>query len=92
MGTKGRAPHLRHKSLYPHFHFHWAGLYLASPLDILYRGSSRVIIPHQRLLIRVKKNVDQSQQTFRPGKCTLDLEKRSGKGEDLTVLEQTTQF
>ena len=26
MGTKGRAPHLRPKSLYPHFHFHWVGL------------------------------------------------------------------
>ena len=23
---KGRAPHLRPKSLYPHFHFHWVGL------------------------------------------------------------------
>ena len=26
MDTKGRAPHLRPKSLYPHFHFHLAGL------------------------------------------------------------------
>ena len=26
MGTKGRVPHLRPKSLYPCFYFHWAGL------------------------------------------------------------------
>ena len=52
-----------------------------------------------------EKNVDQSQQTLRSGKCTLELEKfcacpyssrkdQKGlmKGEDLTVLEQTTQL
>ena len=51
------------------------------------------------------KNVDHSQQTSRSGKYTLDLEKfrawlyssrkdQKGlmKGEDLTVLEQTTQL
>ena len=64
-----------------------------------------MFLPHERLLTWVEKNVDQSQQTSRCGKCTLDLEKfrawlyssRKGKeglmkGEDLTVLEQTTQL
>ena len=62
-------------------------------------------LPHERLLTWAEKNVDQSQQTSRSGKCTLDLEKfrtwlyssrkdQKGrmKGEDLTVLEQTTQL
>ena len=51
-----------------------------------------------------KKNVDQSQQSSRSGECALDLEtvrawlssrkvqKGVMKGEDLTVLEQTTQL
>ena len=48
------------------------------------------------------KNIDQSQHTSRSGKCTLDLEKFRRdfrkdqkdlmKGEDLTLLAQTTQL
>ena len=65
---------------------------LASPADVL-RGSSHVPAP-----------LDQSQQTSRSGKCTLDLEefraqlssrknqKGLMKGEDITVFEQTTQL
>ena len=77
--------------------------YIASHADIL-GGSSR-FLPHEHLLTWAEKNVDQSQQTSTSGKCTLDLEKfrawlyssrkdQKGlvKGEDLTVLEQTTQL
>ena len=73
---------------------------IASNADVLW-GSS----PHERLLTWAEKNVDQSQLTPRSGKCTLDPEKfraclyssrkdQKGlmKGEDLTVLEQTTQL
>ena len=76
---------------------------LASHADVL-RGSSRVPAPRTSADLS-GKNVDQSQQTSRSGKCTLDLEKfrawlyssrkdQKGlmKGEDLTVLEQTTQL
>ena len=76
---------------------------IASHADVL-RDSSRVSAPRTSADLS-GKNVDQSQQTSRSGKCTLDLEKfrawlyssRKGKeglmkGEDLTVLEQTTQL
>ena len=75
---------------------------LASHADVL-TGSSRVPAPLTSADLR-GKNVDQSQQTFRSGKCTLDLEKFRAwlssrkdqkslmQGEDLTVLEQTTQL
>ena len=62
-----------------------------------------MFLPHKRLLTWAEKNVDQSQQTSRSGKCTLDLAKfrawlygsrKDQKGcmkvENLTVLEQTT--
>ena len=62
-------------------------------------------LPHERLLTWTKKDVDQSQQSSRSGKRTLDLEKfrarlnssrkdQKGlmKGEDFIVLEQTTQL
>ena len=75
----------------------------ASHADVL-RGSSRVPAPQTSADLS-GKNVDQSQQTSRSGKCTLDLEKfrawlyssrkdQKGlmKGEDLTVLEQTTHL
>ena len=75
---------------------------LASHADIL-RGSSHV--PAPLLLTWAKKNIDQSQQTSRCGKCTLDLDKfrawlyssRKGKeglmkGDDLTMLEQTKRL
>ena len=68
-------------------------------------GVRHVFLPHKRLLTWAEKNVDQSQQTSRSGKCTLDLEKfrawlygsrKDQKGrmkvENLTVLEQTTQL
>ena len=85
--------------------FYYLGIvsYIASNADIL-GGSSR-FLPHEHLLTWAEKNVDQSQQTSTSGKCTLDLEKfrawlyssrkdQKGlvKGEDLTVLEQTTQL
>ena len=75
---------------------------LASHADVL-TGSSRVPAPLTSADLS-GKTVDQSQQTFRSGKCTLDLEKfrawlssrkdQKGlmQGEDLTVLEQTTQL
>ena len=76
---------------------------IASHADVL-RGSSHVPAPWTSADLS-GKNVDQSQQTSRSGKCTLDLEKfrawlyssrkdQKGlmKGEDLTVLEQTTQL
>ena len=76
---------------------------IASPADVR-RGSSRVPVPLTSADLR-GKNVEQSQQTSRSGKSTLDLEKfRAGlyssrkgqkglmKGEDLTVLKQTTQL
>ena len=77
---------------------------LASHADVL-RGSSRVPAPQTSADLS-GKNLDQSQQTSRSGKCTLDLEefrpwllyssrkdqKGPMKGEDLTVLEQTTQL
>ena len=53
----------------------------------------------QNLVSNPKKNSDHSQHTSRSGKCTLDLEnfladsrKDLMKGEDLTLLEQTTQL
>ena len=68
-------------------------------------GILHAFLPHERLLTWAEKNVDQSQQTSKYGKCTFDLEKfrawlysfrkdQKGrmKGEDLTVLEQTTQL
>ena len=68
-------------------------------------GVRHAFLPHERLLTWAEKNVDQSQQTSRSGKYTLDLEKfrawlfssrkdQKGliKGEDLTVLKQTTQL
>ena len=75
------------------------------PTKTLLGGSSRVPAPRTSADLSEKKNGDQSQQTSRSGKCTLDLEKvrawlfssrkdQEGlmKGEDLTVLEQTTQL
>ena len=75
--------------------------YLAFHADVL-RGSSRVPAPRTSADLS-GKNVDESQQTSRSGKCTSDLEKflawlynfrkdRQGlmKGEDLTVLELTS--
>ena len=53
----------------------FTGKNIASHEHVL-RGSSRV--PARRTsadLSEKKKNVDQSQQTSRSGKCTLDLEK-----------------
>ena len=71
----------------------------------MFLGVRHAFLPDERLLTWAEKNVDQSQQTSRSGKCTLDLEKfrawlyssrkdQKGlmKGEDLTVLEQTTQL
>ena len=71
----------------------------------MFLGVRHTFLPYERLLTWAEKNVDQSQQTSRSGKCTLDLEKfrvwlygsrkdQKGlmKGEDLTVLEQTTQL
>ena len=68
-------------------------------------GILHAFLPHERLLTWAEKNVDRSQQTSKSGKCTFDLEKfrawlysfrkdQKGrmKGEDLTVLEQTTQL
>ena len=75
---------------------------LASYADALW-GSSRVPVPQPSADL-TGKNVDQSQQTSRSGKSTFDLEKfrawlssskdQKGlmKGEELTVLEQTTQL
>ena len=47
---------------------------LASNADVL-RDWSRVPAPLSRLICERKQNVDQSQQTSRSGKCTLDVEK-----------------
>ena len=71
----------------------------------MFLGVRHTFLPYERLLTWAEKNVDQSQQTSRSGKCTLDLQKfhawlyssrkdQKGlmKGEDLTVLEQTTQL
>ena len=76
---------------------------LASHADVL--RARHAFLPQERLLNSAEKNVDQSQQTSRSGKCTLYLEKfrswlyssrkdQKGlmKGEDLTVLEQITQL
>ena len=69
---------------------------IACHADVL-RGSSHVPAPWTSADLS-GKNVDQSQQTSRSGKCTLDLEKfrawlnSAMKGEDLTVLKQTTQL
>ena len=74
-------------------------LKLASHADFL--RVRHAFLPHERLLTWEEKNVDQSQQTSRSEKCTLDPDKfrawlyssRKGqhglmKGEDLTVLEK----
>ena len=81
----------------------WSADQTASHADVL-RGSSCVPAPRTSADLS-GKNVDQSQQTSRSGKCTLVLEKfrawlyssrkdQKGlmKGKDLTVLEQTTQL
>ena len=47
---------------------------LASNADV-FRGSSGVPAPLTSADLSGEKNVDQSQQTSRSGKCTLDLEK-----------------
>ena len=80
-----------------------SSLFLASHADV--PRVRHACLAHERLLTWAEKNVYQSQQTSRSGKCTLDLEKfrawlysskkdQKGlmKGEDLTVLEQTTQL
>ena len=51
----------------------FTGKNIASHADVL-RGSSRVPAPRTADFTE-KKNVDQSQQTSRSEKCTLDLEK-----------------
>ena len=75
------------------------------PPTQMFLGVCHAFLPHERLLTWAEKNVDQSQQTSRSGKCSLVLEKfrawlygsrkdQKGrmKGENLTVLEQTTQL
>ena len=75
------------------------------PPTQIFLGVCHAFLPHERLLTWAEKNVDQSQQTSRSGKCSLVLEKfrawlygsrkdQKGrmKGENLTVLEQTTQL
>ena len=46
---------------------------IASFADALL-ARTQSFLPNERLLIRAGKNVDQSQQTSRSGKCTLDSE------------------